>query len=45
MSKSDDRIANIILKLWMDYQGSGTPYGNTFIGFMEWLKDRKAGNV
>jgi hypothetical protein len=32
-----------LLKLWMAYQNSGTPYGNTFIGFMEWLKDKEVG--
>lgn len=29
-----------LVKLWMDYQGAGTPYGNTFEGFMEWLKEK-----
>lgn len=27
------------VKAWMDYQGSGTPYGDSFEGFMEWLKE------
>lgn len=30
-----------LIKLWMDYQGSGIPYGNSFEGFMEWLKERE----
>ena len=32
---------NHLISLWMKYQDDGTPYVNDFIGFMEWLKERK----
>lgn len=31
-----------VFKFWMDYQGSGTPYGNTLEGFMNWVAERLA---
>lgn len=31
-----------LIQLWFDYQGAGTPYGNSFNGFMEWLIEQEA---
>lgn len=30
-----------LIKLWFDYQGAGTPYGNTFNGLIEWLIEQE----
>lgn len=37
-----NKTSKELLKAWMKYQGAGTPYGNTFKGFIEWLKDSLA---
>lgn len=29
-----------LVRWWLDYQNAGTPYGNTFEGFMEWCKEQ-----
>jgi len=29
-----------LVKAWQSYQDTGTPYGNTFEGFIEWLRDK-----
>lgn len=34
-------VSKELLKLWMAYQNAGIPYGNSFEGFIEWLKDKE----
>lgn len=29
-----------LIKSWMSYQGDGTPYGESFEGFIEWAKEK-----
>lgn len=43
MAKKEE-IQKAIVTLWMEYQNSGTEYGNSFNGFIEWLKDRELSN-
>lgn len=31
-----------IVRVWLDYQGAGTPYGNSFEGLIEWLQEQIA---
>lgn len=31
-----------LVRLYFEYEGNGTPYGNTFNGFMEWLIEKQA---
>lgn len=42
MGRKENLVRKELIKLWFDYHGSGTPYGNTFEGFMNWLVEREA---
>jgi len=35
------KLCKELIHLYMAYQNSGTEYGNTFEGFMEWLKEKE----
>lgn len=36
------KVQKEIVRLWFDYQGAGTPLGNSFEGFINWLIDKEA---
>lgn len=38
----NQKLRKNLIYLWFDYENAGTPYGNSFSGFMQWLKEKES---